>query len=602
MRLVDAGVTVKDRILLHLLDYWGQMHRAEWPEALTQDGIAGVIGVSRSHVAVTLPDLVKDDMVEPSTQRVSGRSRRVKVYTLTYRGGAHAGVLAQRLLRSQVTAVDASGQWDLPLDGLIQVHKVHMLSALRLLDDENRVDLREARELVRATAEVVAEGVEAEGVEAAEVWVEGVAADESEPVEPVEVGAVPQAAGETPPAPSAIGPTVHRITTGRTEEAAAGFQVPVATGLEPAPPQAYAGTPGGTAGPPVHGPGRAWEPRVDYTPHVQQQAYWWSPLRFGTGRRPSVASVGAMLVIGFLCLASAVAFFGVEPIVCLVAWLPLGLFGSFFAYSGALNLWAVGERREAWTAAAISSYTFIGVIMLAFAAFGWDVVVDLLWSGAILGLPTAVMAAGTGRNVERRGSFMLLLGPVMVLAALSMAVIDPGDVGRTGAMPVLIISVGVGWSFVGYVMVRPLGGVDGTRLVVAGGSIGLAIAVLAGAGNLASEGELGGVMAVAMVCWAAGAAYLAAVSLLPSMAHLRPDARTAYTATALAGSAALLVASAIFVWGGVYSVAVMEAVIAVGMLFLVAPELRGSSRASTVLSSLGVVMATATVMAVSVGL
>ena len=613
MRLVDAGVTVKDRILLHLLDYWGQMHRAEWPEALTQDGIAGVVGVSRSHVAVTLPDLVTDQMVESSTQRVSGRPRRVKVYHLTYRGGSYAGAVAQRLLHSQVTAVDDSGEWDLPLDGLIQVYKVHMLSAIRLVDEDNRVDLRDAKELAVKPPEVGEEagGGEVEAVEAEDVVVEIDEAEvvgEKEEFVPVAAGEPPvgvpvaQVPAEGPRAEVVEGRVAHRIATGRTEEAAAGFQVPLATGLEPAAPQAYAGTPTGTMGPPVHSPGQAPAPRVDYSPYVHQQAYWWSPLRFGTGRRPSVAYVGATLVLGFLCMASAVAFFGLEPVVCVVAWFPLVMVGSVFAYNGAKSLWAVGERREAWTAAALSAYTFLGVVMLSFAAFGWEVVVDLLWSGAILGVPTGVLAAGTGRSLERRGTFMLLLGPVMVIAALTMAVLDPGDLGRTGAMPVLIVAVGVAWSFVGYVIVRPLGDVDETRLVVAGGSIGLAIATLAGAGNLAAGDGLNAVMALAVGCWVLGAAYVAAVSLLPSMARLRPDARTAYTAMAVAGSAALMVASAIFVWGGLYSVGVMEAVIAVGMLFLVAPDLRAASRAGMVLVVLGVVIAAVSVLAVSLGL
>ncbi len=106
MRLVDAGVTVKDRIILHLLDHWGQVPRGVWPEALTQEGIAGIVGISRSHVAVTLPDLVDHQMVTTSTERVHGRARRVKVYDLTYQGGQLGGQLARGLLNTRVTAMD----------------------------------------------------------------------------------------------------------------------------------------------------------------------------------------------------------------------------------------------------------------------------------------------------------------------------------------------------------------------------------------------------------------------------------------------------------------------------------------------------------------
>ena len=70
MRLVDAGVTVKDKIILHLLDHWGQIPHGVWPEALTQEGIAGVVGISRSHVAVTLPDLIDEQMVTTATEMI----------------------------------------------------------------------------------------------------------------------------------------------------------------------------------------------------------------------------------------------------------------------------------------------------------------------------------------------------------------------------------------------------------------------------------------------------------------------------------------------------------------------------------------------------
>ncbi|MCK5414705.1 MAG: hypothetical protein KAJ35_04925, partial [Thermoplasmata archaeon] len=194
MRLVDAGVTVKDKIILHLLDHWGQVPRGVWPEALTQEGIAGVVGISRSHVAVTLPDLMDQYMVTTSTERVQGRARRVKVYDLTHRGGQWGGQLAQRLLNTRVTAVDDTGEWDIPLDGLIQVHKVHMMVAIRLVDEENRIDLRKAGEMVKpvdALDKPVAEAGEGE--------------QEFEPLEEAQTHEGP-AGGELPAPPTAEPP------------------------------------------------------------------------------------------------------------------------------------------------------------------------------------------------------------------------------------------------------------------------------------------------------------------------------------------------------------------------------------------------------------
>jgi hypothetical protein len=580
MRLVDSGVTVKDRILLHLLDYWGQLQRAEWPVALTQNGIAGVVGISRSHVAVSLPDLIEDEMVEASTQRVEGRPRRVKVYSLTYKGGSYAGGRAQHLLRTNVTAVDDSGEWEIPLDGLIQVHKVHMLSALRLVDEENRVDLRKVSELTTPSEDAE----EAEEPEA-----------EQEPEAPkiaaTEVGTPPTVVEPSPGPMEAVAPG-EPVDQAKDET----LQDWALKQIEMESPRkdVQGGPPAMTMQPRQQWPG--------YGQYPPQQAYFWSPLRFGTGRRPSVASVSAMLVLGFLCLMSAVALFGLSPLYCAVGWVPLVLIGWLFAWSGFKSTWALGPLREVWTATALAAYMLIGITMLTFAAFGQEALVDLLWAGLILGVPSLALAAGTGRSVERRGSFMLLIGPVMMIAALTMAVLDPEGMGRTGAMPILIVTVGISWAFVGWTMVREIEAVEGTHLVVAGGSIGLAIAAVAGAGNLATEGELGPVLAVAIATWVVGAAYVASISLLPSMAHLRPDAKTVYSTLAVSGAAALLTASAFFVWGGLLSVGVLEAVIAVGMLALVAPDMKDTGTRGLVLTVLGVVMAAISVLAVSVGL
>jgi len=581
MRLVDAGVTVKDRILLHLLDHWGQIQRAEWPVSLTQDGIAGVVGISRSHVAVTLPDLIEEDMVETSTQRVEGRPRRVKVYSHTFKGGSYIGSTAQRLLQTEVTAVDGTGEWDLPLDGLIQVHRVHMLSALRLVDADNRIDLRKAVELASPAEEEVEEEAEAGWAEVEEEGEESVEKDavEKDTVEEVISAELVEGAGPIP-APAEEMATPGTFLPGDIQQIS---RIPVAQSRA-----ALDGQPQGQ-----------WQGYGQYPP---QQAYYWSPLRFGTGRRPSVAYVSAMLVLGFLSLISAVALFGLSPTVCAVGWIPLMIIGAVFALTGFKSAWALGPRREVWTTVALAAYLSIGVVMVAFAVFGQEVVVDLLWAGLILGIPSLVLAAGTGRRVERRASFMLLIGPVMMIAALTMAVIDPEGMGRTGAMPLLIVTVGASWTFVGWGMVRHSEEVETSPLVVAGGSIGLAIAAVAGAGNLAVEGDLSTVLGVAVALWVMAAAYMAAISLLPSLVHLRPDLNLVYTALAISGAAALLTASAFFVWGGLISVGVLEAVIAVGMLTMVAPEMREIGTRGMLLTVLGVLIAVTTVLAVSLGL
>ncbi len=578
MRLVDAGVTVKDKIILHLLDHWGQVPRGVWPEALTQEGIAGVVGISRSHVAVTLPDLIDEQMVTTATERVEGRARRVKVYDLTYRGGQWGGQLAQRLLNTTVTAVDDTGEWDIPLDGLIQLHKVHMMVAIRLVDEENRVDLRKAAEMVKtdtSAKEIPPETEEEEG--------EG--EEEAGPLEEALPG--PQRAGMPPRVQAAPG------TSSSPSPSATPDRPPTLVAPTSAPVQLGDG--------PTH-PGQPAEayPQQGY-PYGQgpQQAYFWSPLRFGSGRRPGAGGVAISLVMGFLGLVTGIALFGVSTTTCAVLWIPLMIVGVFFASAGFRDLWALGPRREAWTATALSAYSFLAITMVAFAAFGSEAVVDLLWATLILGLPSMILMSGTGHSVARRGSFALVIGPVMIMAALTLAVLDPEGVGRTGAMPLFMVTVGTGWAFVGWVMTRHLPDVDTQSLMIGGGAVGLAVATVAGAADIAADDGLSSTMAFAVAIWTLAAIYVAVISLYPPLAHLRPDAPTSYRATAVAGSAALLTASVIFLIGGLILIGTVEAVIAVAMLVMVFPEVKKEGAAGMTMAALGCVVAVASVVAVA---
>ena len=585
LRLVDVGVTVKDRILLHLLDHWGRIPRGEWPETLTQDGIAGVIGISRSHVAVTLPDLIEEQLVEASVERVEGRARRVKVYGLTYSGGQKADKLVKQILTATVTAADDTGEWDLPVDGLIQVHKVHMLVALRLVDEDNRIDLREAAEMVRPREAPLEGAVEEEGPEGPE------AIPVDEPVEVPSAMVEGQVRPDVPPAAEAPIPATPEGVSARPERAE---RPPTLVPPTSAPPQWGHGPPqAGTAGGPPGQPPYAY-------PQYPQRAFFWSPLRHGTGRRPQPASIAAELVLGFLALIAGVAFIGIAPFTCIVIWIPLVIVGAFSFDIGFRDLWAVGEHREAWTAAALSGLAFVAVTMTAFAAFGPETVYDLLWAGLILGVPSLILMANPGRNVARRGSFTLTIGPVLTMAAMAMAVLDPEGIGRTGAMPVFMIAVGVIWTFMGWVMTRNAPEVKTTSIVIGGGAIGVVVATVAGAAHLASDGDLTVPLVVAVALWALAAAYVALVFLLPSLSSLRPDSATAYRAVAVAGSAALLTAAVIFIGGGFYTIGIVEAVIAVALIVMVVPDLHREDRAGLLLAAAGCLVAVASVLAVSV--
>ena len=76
-------VTVQHRILVHLLGYTRVADRFDAPREVTQQGIADVLRVRRSHVTLALQTLRERHLVEDRIARIVGGARRKKAYALT---------------------------------------------------------------------------------------------------------------------------------------------------------------------------------------------------------------------------------------------------------------------------------------------------------------------------------------------------------------------------------------------------------------------------------------------------------------------------------------------------------------------------------------
>jgi DNA-binding MarR family transcriptional regulator len=77
---------VRDKILVHLLQYSNYVDRGEYPVEMTQEGIAEAVGILVSHVPRNVKKLRDEGLVVEDSGRVRGKTRRVKVYYLTSRG------------------------------------------------------------------------------------------------------------------------------------------------------------------------------------------------------------------------------------------------------------------------------------------------------------------------------------------------------------------------------------------------------------------------------------------------------------------------------------------------------------------------------------
>jgi tetratricopeptide (TPR) repeat protein/DNA-binding MarR family transcriptional regulator len=80
------SLTVEEKILLHLIQYTNFYDQWEVPFDITQEGIAGSIGIARCNVSRAMKKLTTKGHIEEKIAHVKGAERRRKVYFLTHAG------------------------------------------------------------------------------------------------------------------------------------------------------------------------------------------------------------------------------------------------------------------------------------------------------------------------------------------------------------------------------------------------------------------------------------------------------------------------------------------------------------------------------------
>jgi len=102
----NTDFTVQERIMLHLSNYNGFRDHYLNPESVTQEGIAGAVGIARNHVPRALQGLKRGDLVTEATGRVKGAPRRKKVYFLSERGMGNVNALKEKLSAAETAGLD----------------------------------------------------------------------------------------------------------------------------------------------------------------------------------------------------------------------------------------------------------------------------------------------------------------------------------------------------------------------------------------------------------------------------------------------------------------------------------------------------------------
>jgi len=102
-------LTSSERCLLHLLEFKGMEDAFEYPEGVTQKGIAQAIGSQRKHMPRILNKLEERCLLEEKQARIEGAKQRMKVYLLTMDGIARAKEIERFVEEKEIQVRDEKG-------------------------------------------------------------------------------------------------------------------------------------------------------------------------------------------------------------------------------------------------------------------------------------------------------------------------------------------------------------------------------------------------------------------------------------------------------------------------------------------------------------
>ncbi len=115
-----TGLTVAERILVHLSRFVGHCDEYSAPVDVSQNGISSAVRISRAHAAIELKKLKETDLINEGLAHIKGSRSRRKVYQLTPAGrerakmiehyAAEAGIDVSSLL--DLARCDPEGMWE----------------------------------------------------------------------------------------------------------------------------------------------------------------------------------------------------------------------------------------------------------------------------------------------------------------------------------------------------------------------------------------------------------------------------------------------------------------------------------------------------------
>ncbi len=103
-------LTVRERVILHLLAYQRYQQDPDAPATVTQEGIAEAVDVGRNNVSKIVNSMEGEGVVEVHTRHVKGFASVKKVYFLTPSGYQNALNLKLEIERTKINIIDFDGK------------------------------------------------------------------------------------------------------------------------------------------------------------------------------------------------------------------------------------------------------------------------------------------------------------------------------------------------------------------------------------------------------------------------------------------------------------------------------------------------------------
>jgi len=94
--------TAKDKVLVHILSYYGIENTYTQPVEITQEGIAESVGLRQNTVSYAVRNLVKEGLLYDETHRIKGKKQKRKAYYLTEDGVEKAEEIKKEMKNTSI--------------------------------------------------------------------------------------------------------------------------------------------------------------------------------------------------------------------------------------------------------------------------------------------------------------------------------------------------------------------------------------------------------------------------------------------------------------------------------------------------------------------